>query len=335
MNTVDCLGEREVIRMLCQRLSLMPNLSVPFGDDVSAVPIGDGGDVAVLKTDMLVAKTDVPAQMSLYSAARKAIVMNVSDFASKGVQPTAALVALGLPKTLATCSAVSEIADGLNAAIREYGAYIIGGDVGETEDLTISISLYGMAKRDVLMLRSGARSGDVLAVTGLFGKSAAGLRLVLDRSLVVSSEVRLVLEQAVFNPCARLVEGLALSKVGCVSASVDSSDGLAWSLYELMRMSGVGFTVETLPTAPEAVVFAEQNGLNIEQLTLYGGEEYELVLTVNPENWGIAKDAVKAVGGKLIAIGRATVEKQLTLITADGKKQLIEPCGYEHFKDQV
>jgi len=282
-----------------------------------------------------VAKTDVPAQMSLYSAARKAIVMNVSDFASKGVQPTAALVALGLPKTLATPSNVTEIADGLNAAVREYGAYIIGGDVGETEDLTISISLYGTAKRNVLMLRSGAQPGDVLAVTGLFGKSAAGLQLLLDKTRVASPETHLVLEQAVFNPCARLAEGLALSKAGCASASMDSSDGLAWSLYELMCMSGVGFTVETLPVAPEAVMFAEQNGLNTEQLTLYGGEEYELVLTVNPKNWATAKNTVEAVGGKLIAIGRATVEKQLTLITADGKKQPIEPCGYEHFKTQV
>ncbi|MCL2642827.1 MAG: thiamine-phosphate kinase [Candidatus Bathyarchaeota archaeon] len=329
----DCLGEHEIIDILRQRLVLMPSMSVPFGDDVSAVPIGDGGDVAVLKTDMLVAKTDVPFAMSLYCAARKAIVMNVSDFASKGVQPIAVLVGLGLPKNLATKHAVVEIVDGLNFAAREYGAYIVGGDVGETGDLTISVSLYGVAKQSALMLRKGAKPGDILAVTGLFGKSAAGLQMLFDKTCVVSSENRAVLEQAVFNPCARLVEGLVLSKSGCVSASMDSSDGLAWSLYELMRMSGVGFVVETLPVAAEVVVFAEQNGLDAEQLTLYGGEEYELVLTVNPQSWAVAKAAVEAVGGNLIAIGRATIEKQLTLlITADGKQRCIEPCGYEHFK---
>jgi thiamine-monophosphate kinase len=330
MTAPDCLGEHEIISILHQRLTLMPNMSVPFGDDVSAVPIGDG-EVAVLKTDMLVAKTDVPILMSLYCAARKAIVMNVSDFASKGVQPTAALVALGLPKNLATQSAVAEIAGGLNDAIREYGGYIIGGDIGETDDLTISVSLYGQAKQDRLMLRSGAKPGDILAVTGLFGKSAAGLQLLLNKTCVASSETRLVLERAVLNPCARLVEGLALSKSGYVSASMDSSDGLAWSLHELMRMSDVGFAVETLPIATEVAVFAEQNNLNTEQLTLYGGEEYELVLTVNPENWKTAKAAVEAVGGNLIAIGKATIEKQLTLMI-NGKKQQIKPCGYEHFK---
>ena len=75
----------------------MPNIAVPFGDDVSAINLNDK-QVAVLKTDMLVGKTDVPKQMSLTQAARKAIVMNISDFASKGVQPSAALVALGLPR---------------------------------------------------------------------------------------------------------------------------------------------------------------------------------------------------------------------------------------------
>ena len=216
----DCLGEHEIIDILRQRLVLMPSMSVPFGDDVSAVPIGDGGDVAVLKTDMLVAKTDVPFAMSLYCAARKAIVMNVSDFASKGVQPIAVLVGLGLPKNLATKHAVVEIVDGLNFAAREYGAYIVGGDVGETGDLTISVSLYGVAKQSALMLRKGAKPGDILAVTGLFGKSAAGLQMLFDKTCVVSSENRAVLEQAVFNPCARLVEGLVLSKSGCVSASM-------------------------------------------------------------------------------------------------------------------
>ncbi|MDR2707616.1 MAG: thiamine-phosphate kinase [Nitrososphaerota archaeon] len=331
MVAVDGLGECGVIDLFRQRLELMPDMSVPFGDDVSAVPIGDG-EVAVLKVDMLVARTDVPSRMSLYDAARKAIVMCVSDFASKGVQPVAALVALGLPKCLAVRESVVEIVDGLNAAAREYGVYIVGGDTGEASDLIISVSLYGKACRSVLMLRNGARVGDVLAVTGLFGRSSAGLRLLLDDNdvCVVSSKTRLVLEGAVFRPVARLVEGLALSRSGCVSASMDSSDGLAWSLYELMRMSGVGFSLNTVPVAVEAVDFACQNGLDAELLALYGGEEYELVLTVPSDKWEAAKKAVEDVGGMLIAIGQATEQKEITL-QVDGKTRRIELRGYEHF----
>ncbi|XHH08859.1 MAG: thiamine-phosphate kinase [Candidatus Bathyarchaeia archaeon] len=332
MVTSDALGEHEIINLLRQRLTLMPQMPVPFGDDVSAVPIGNG-EVAVLKTDMLVAKTDVPPKMSLYQAARKAIVMNVSDFASKGVQPTAALVALGLPKNLATKKAVTQIGDGLNTAAKEYGLHIVGGDTGQASDLIISVSMYGKAKQDSLMLRTGAKAGDILAVTGMFGKSAAGLRLLLDDGCKASSKVR-VLEDAVLSPHARLAEGLALANCGYVSSSMDSSDGLAWSLHELMQMSGVGFAVETVPIAVEAAVFAEQNGMDAADLALYGGEEYELVLTVKPHKWALAKAAVESVGGNLIAIGKVTSEKQVTHLV-NGKKLLLEPRGYEHFKTQL
>jgi thiamine-monophosphate kinase len=333
MVTSDSLAEHDIINILHQRLTLMPNMPAPFGDDISAVPIGNG-EVAVLKTDMLVAKTDIPTKMTLYQAARKAIIMNVSDFASKGVQPQAVMVALGLPKNLANKKAVTEIADGLNSATQEYGAYIVGGDTGEASDLIISISLYGKAKQDRLMLRGGAKVGDILAVTGKFGNSAAGLRLLLDEDCTAPNEVRLVLEDAVFTPHARLTEGLTLAQTGAVSASMDSSDGLAWSLHELMQNSGVGFAVETVPVAVEALAFAEQNGLDANELALHGGEEYELVLTVNPQKWAMAKTAVEAVGGKLIPIGKATAEKQVTQLV-NGEKQRIEPRGYEHFKAQL
>ena len=83
--------------------------------------------------------------------------MNISDFASKGVQPIAALVALGLPADF-TQKDIEEIADGLNAGAQEYGAYIIGGDTSEASDLIISVSLYGTANKSALMLRSGAKA---------------------------------------------------------------------------------------------------------------------------------------------------------------------------------
>ena len=142
------IGERRIIDIIASHLEAMPNMPVPFGDDVSAVNL-DEKQVAVLKTDMLVGKTDVPPNMSLWQAARKAVVMNISDFASKGVQPTAALVSLGLPRGFMQKD-IEEIARGLNAGAREYGAYIVGGDTGEASDLIISISLYGTAEKTEL-----------------------------------------------------------------------------------------------------------------------------------------------------------------------------------------
>ncbi len=305
-------------------------MPVPFGDDVSAVSINEK-QVAVIKTDMLVAKTDVPEEMSLFQAARKALIMNVSDFASKGVQPTAALVALGLPAGF-TQKNIEEIADGLNAGAQEYGAFIVGGDTSETSDLIISISLYGTAEKSALMLRSGAKPGDVLAVTGFFSKSAAGLRLLLGTCLAPKNARTLV--EAVLMPKARLLEGLALGGCGGVSASMDSSDGLGWTLHELARLSKVGFELDKVPVAPEVERFAKLNSLDATELALYGGEEYELVVTVKPEKWVDAVTAVEAIGGKLIPIGKVTQEKQI-LFQVDGKQCAIEARGWEHFNSQV
>jgi len=325
------LGERRLIGVLRKRFDVMPEVPVVFGDDISAVTLDDKR-VAVLKTDMLVDKTDVPIGMSLWQAARKAVVMNVSDFAAKGVSPKAALVALGLPRKLLRAD-VEEIARGLNTGARQYGAYVVGGDTGEASDLVIAVSLFGTAEKKALMLRSGAKVGDVLAVTGFFGKSAAGLRVLLD-GLAVSKELREVLVNPVFMPQARLKEGLALGGSGTVTAAVDSSDGLAWSLHELAKMSDVGFLVNSVPIAHEVKCFAEFNGLDELELALYGGEEYELVVTVKPKLWADAEMAVEAVGSRLLPIGKVTRDKQVVL-EVDGKKCPIEARGWEHFKSNI
>jgi thiamine-monophosphate kinase len=326
------LGEHEIIKLIRRYFEVMPEAVVPFGDDVSAVPVA-AGEVAVLKADMLVAKTDVPSGMSLWQAARKAVVMNVSDFAAKGVAPQAVLVSLGLPCGLSRNDLV-EIAKGLNSGAREYGAYVVGGDTGEASDLVISVQLFGTSRKEGLMLRSGAEPGDVLAVTGGFGKSASGLKALLSEGLFsVPPDLREGLLNAVYLPNARLQEGLALRDCDAVSASMDSSDGLAWSLHELAALSGVGFIVDTLPVAEEAARFAEANGLDVSELVLYGGEEYELVVTVKPELWGEAVAAVEKVGGNLLRIGKATKQKHIVL-EVDGVKRAIEARGYEHFKSQ-
>ena len=322
------LGERKIIEIIQSHLDILPKMPIPFGDDISAYDIGNN-NLVVLKTDMLVDKTDVPPKMNLWQASRKAVIMNVSDFAAKGVKPLAILVSLGLPRTLIDKD-IGEIGRGLNAGAREYGAYIIGGDTNEASDLVISLSLFGMAKKDEVMVRSGAKPGDLVAVTGSFGKTAAGLKILLD-DFKTPDAIRKILVESVLMPHARLKEGLALNQTKAVTAAIDSSDGLAWSLHEIAKASNVGFLIDKLPTAEEVEKFAEINKLDPLELTLYGGEEYELVLTIKPELWKEAEKAVKKAGGKLLPIGKVTAEKKIFL-KIDGKKQVIEPRGWEHFK---
>lgn len=326
---METVGERKIIELILEQLEKMPCMPIPFGDDVSAYPIGDRR-LLILKTDMLVGKTDVPPTMKLWQAARKAVVMNISDFAAKGVEPKAMLVSLGLPKELAKKDIIEEIGKGLNVGAREYSAYVIGGDTSEAQDLVISMSLFGIAEKDMVMLRSGAKLGDLVAVTGFFGRTASGLKILLD-GVDVPQEVREALIEPVLMPCAKLKEGLALSQTKAVTASIDSSDGLAWSLHEIAIASNVGFLINKLPIAKEVQKFAKTNNLDPLELTLYGGEEYELVLTIKPKLWDIAQNSVEKVGGKLLPIGKVTTDKQV-LLEIDGKKRLIETRGWEHFK---
>lgn len=328
MKRKEKLGERKIIEIIQSHLDLMPKMPIPFGDDVSACNIGSG-NLAILKTDMLVSKTDVPRGMTLWQAARKAVVMNISDFAAKGVKPKAILVSLGLPKDVRE-EDVRELARGLNEGAREYDAYVIGGDTGEASDLVISLSVFGTAAKSEVMLRSGARPGDILAVTGFFGKTPAGLKILL-HNIDVPGKLRKVLVDSVLLPRARLKEGLALRRSGAVSAAIDSSDGLAWSLHEVAKASNIGFIVDKLPIACEAERFAEDHNIDPAALALYGGEEYELILTVKPNLWTAAEKAVRRVRGRLFRIGTVGAEKSV-LFKTNGKRRVIQPRGYEHFK---
>ena len=326
MNLVEKLGERKVIDVILNCLEPMPKMPVPFGDDISAVDIGHG-KIAVIKTDMLVDKTDVPPSMSLWQAARKAVVMNISDLAAKGVKPIALLASIGVPRNF-TKTDIEQIGKGLNAGAREYGAYILGGDTNEASDLIISCVAFGVSEKERLVLRSGAKPGDVVAVTGVFGKTAAGLKILLQH-LSASPKLKKTLVDAVSMPHARLKEGLELAQIGVVTASIDSSDGLAWSLHEISKASKVGFLIHNLPVADDARKFAEKHGLDPVELCLYGGEEYELVVTVKPKLWEKAKKATS-----LIKIGLVTKERDL-LLEENGKRMHIEAKGWEHFKTNM
>ncbi len=323
MKSVVELGEHRIIDIILRCLEPMPNMPIPFGDDVSAVDIGRG-KLAVIKTDMLVGRTDVPQGMSLWQAARKAVVMNISDLAAKGAKPTALLASIGVPRN-STKSSIEQIGRGLNAGAREYDAHILGGDMNEASDLIISCAAIGVAKKNRLMLRSGAKPGDIVAVTGVFGKTTAGLKILL-QNLSASPKLKKTLVDAVLMPHARLKEGLALAQTGAVTGSIDSSDGLAWSLHEISKASNVGFLIDNLPVANDVRKFAGEHSLDPAELCLYGGEEYELVVTVDPKLWTKAKRIAS-----LIKIGLVIEERTLSLVEK-GRRAPIEPKGWEHFK---
>lgn len=318
------LTEREIIHILTKRFDRTSNIPLGFNDDVSAIPISTKTWI-IVKTDMLVASTDVPPGMTLRETARKAVVAVVSDFAAKGVQPQALMVSLGIPSP-ARSREIREIAQGLDQTAREYDCKIIGGDTNQAEDLVIDIVGVGIANPSKLVRRNGARPGDIVAVTGPFGKSAAGLKLLTSKRKKRSEHYR-SLANAVLRPKARLTAGIQLARAGGVTSAIDSSDGLALSLHQLAEASEVGISLDDIPIDPGLHRFAKEFRLSALDLALYGGEEYELVVTVSPKRFSNLKKHVRS----LVKIG--TVELAGRGLTANlgGRRLQVEKRGWEHF----
>jgi len=321
------LGEKKIIKLFLECLDQMPNMQLPFGDDASAVDLGTN-KLAVINMDMLVSKTDVPKSMSIWQAARKAVIMNISDLAAKGAQPKVILASIGIPPNM-TKTDIQQIGHGLNTGAREYNVYILGGDTNESSDLVISCMALGVCHKKQLVKRSGAEPGDYLATTGSFGKTAAGLKILMNGLSAPKNSKELV--ESVLMPKARVKESLTLAQSKAATASIDSSDGLAWSLHELSQASNVGFRLDKVPIAPEVERFAELHGFDPLELALYGGEEYELLVTVKPKLWQTAQKAVETVGGNLTKLGQVTEDRQILLGT-DEKTVVIEARGWQHFK---
>jgi len=302
----------------------LPRSYSKIGDDVAVLPTR--GRKVVLKTDMLVQKTDVPKQMTLRQAARKAVAMCVSDFAAKGVKPDSFMVSLGLERGV-TRSQVSELSLGLRDASREWGVKLVGGDTSEAAGLSINCAMIGFAGSYVR--REGAAPGEVVAVTGRFGYPSSGLK-ILQEGARASPSFRRKAVDSVLKPTPNLRLGLALARYW--TASMDSSDGLARSLHILSKASRVGIEIWKRPTGQDVKEFAARNGFAVNGLVLEGGEEYLIVGTMKASKVRAAARVAGANGGELLVIGEVTRKGgAVNIHTAGGVKPLAD-SGWVHLR---
>ncbi len=327
MNLSD-VGERalvELARRVCRR---GPRVRVGIGDDAAAVDI-DARRCLVATTDMLIARTHFPLGTTPEQMGHKAVVVNLSDLAAMGAEPLALVFSVGLPRKLEV-NFVERMIRGMDATARAYGTYVVGGDLGEADDITISGSAFGIADRGRLLRRSGARPGDLIAVTGELGAAAAGLRILLE-GLQRGDYARLL--KAQLEPAARVKEGVQLAKSGLVTSAIDVTDGLAANLWQLSRESGVKLVVDRakIPEHPPVRKFAARHGFGVDDFVLFGGEDFELLFTVRPQGWERVRRALKRVGTAATQIGIATRGKGV-FIQSDGKMLVLPDRGYEHFR---
>ena len=313
------LDEKEIIGIFANKLGIS-NL-----DDVALLDKG-----IVIKSDMLVASTDVPPGMEAWQVARKSVVSCISDLAAKGVKPHAAVISLGIPNSYSMRQPYIEgLAEGFAIASKEFGVKIVGGDTNEAAELVIDCSMIGFSTFKV-PTRSGAKPGDYVIVSGPFGFAPAGLAILLQNAITVNSSsdsvtFRKHAVKSVLEPYPRQSFGLALARY--FSSSIDSSDGLAVSLYELASHSeGVDIIIYNIPFVEGLDEFAQENSLDKNELVFHGGEEYEIVATISPTTISQAEAAARKAGVNLHVIGR--VEKGSGKVFA--RNRLLENRGYMH-----
>ncbi len=244
--------------------------------------VGPGDDAAVIGKDIVVT-TDIvtfdrhfPAGMSYEQFGWYAAAVNFSDLAAMGARPIGFTAALALPPTLDS-QAAYDIMSGIDQCAEFCGTGIVGGDTKDGPGIVVGTAI-GTMDGNAPMLRSGARPGDVVAVTGPLGGPAAGFAAI-DNGLEYQ-EAR----DTLYMPIPRVAEGMVLASSGVVSSCMDLSDGLATALNTVCAASKVGMDVEFSFLRHESYVdeISEKTGIPLEDLLLGWGGEYELVFTADP-----------------------------------------------------
>lgn len=311
------MDELALLTKIEERLALRDSrVSIGVGDDAAVLaPMARG---AVLSVDVAVEGVHFDRRwLSLEDAGYRGYVAALSDLAAMGAAPVAGLLSMIVPSAASDDDVLGMI-DGAREAARAYGAPIVGGNLSSGGELAMSTTVVGAAPERPL-LRSGARAGDALFVTGTLGAAALGLSL-LSRDEGAREQAAAFVERW-RRPRARFDRIPAL--LGVASSAIDVSDGLAQDLAHLARASGVAAIVESalLPLEDGHAVLATALGLDGDLLALSGGEDYELLFTAEAD----AVDASIAT-----RIGSVTAGQGVRVLDRSGDERLLPRGGYQH-----
>ena len=315
------LGEFDLIAKFFTRTVTRAALGV--GDDCALFSAAPGMQLAV-SSDMLVEGRHFLPTVAPQRLGHKALAVNLSDLAACGAAPIAFTLALALPRVDEVF--LAGFARGLLALADEHACELIGGDTTQGP-LNICITVFGEVPTGQALLRSGARVGDDLYVSGTLGDARLALEVfrgTVSLSGAAFDSVRLSMEQ----PQPRVALGTALR--GVATSAIDVSDGLIGDLRHILRRSGVGAVVHVDALPRSAVMQAMPEALQRE-CTLAGGDDYELVFTAPPAAADRVQAAARHAGARVTCIGRIESLAGLRLLDAAGRALPDTFNSFDHF----
>ncbi len=303
------------------------NLIIGIGDDTAAWQ--SDAPVQLATVDSLVQDVHFSLETASWEEVGwKSLAVNLSDIAAMGGQPEYALVSLGLPANT-DVEDVTSLYRGMIDLAGQFQVHIIGGNIVSAPQLVINVTVLGSAvSRDSLLIRSAARPGDRVAVTGSLGAAAAGVEM-LGKGLRFEPEVAAVLRKALLRPVPRVSEGRFLVENG-VKTAIDISDGLLADLQHICQASRVGARIKAdhVPVSPAVMAGFGERAL---ELALTGGEDYELLFTAGTE---CVEKVSKAASCPVYVIGEVVSDDkhQVQVVDSQGNPVSLSGKGWDHFR---
>ncbi len=302
MRILKDIKESDVIHLLQSYL-----VSSPFmGSNEDAYLIRDQPPYMLINIDSMQRDGDFLPNQTWTQIGGKLVTMTFSDLVAKGASPEKFLSALVLEDEMSEEN-LKELASGIQQATLAYNASYLGGDLGSASETVLTGIGIGTIKQGELLTRRNAQKGDLICVTGYFGLTAIAFDYLLDtakyKSQTISSHLLESAINDVYDPELRLQEGTILCSSELASASIDSSDGLASALNWLSKESNIKIIVDHLPTEPALLEYNFSDEL-VQDMTFFGGEEFELVFTIPSSKLDETLDVFKRNNNKCIIIGQ-------------------------------
>ena len=309
-----------------------PRVMVGVGDDAAVVETPKGGKL-LLTTDTMVENVHFnPAYVHAEDVGYKAMASNISDIAAMAGTPDFAIVTLGLRPDL-DVEYIKELYRGLLSAAGEYGVLVVGGDLTKSSKLFVTVALTGRTTPSAMRLRSYAKVGDAILLTGRVGGSAATLALIKAGKKPGRDYPRSLYNRHM-RPVPRVAEAITAANAGA-RAIQDVSDGLIADLSHICRESGVGARVylERVPVFSERTKVKGMSEEFIQKLALTGGEDYELLITAPVSHFHKIKAAVEEeTGTDVTMIGEVTEQTGgIEIIDSHGRSVFKKQSGHDHF----
>jgi len=322
------IGEFELIKRMLAGLSATGRPVIAGIGDDAAVLHPPKGKVQLVTTDMLVENVHFRLNTaSPFQIGWRSLAVNISDIAAMGGEPTYAFISIGLSRD-ATVELVDEIYSGMRKVAEAYSVDIVGGDTVSAPQIVINVALLGEVEAENLLLRSGAKAGDALVVTGDLGGSDAGLNILEHNLPVEGTEKHL-------TPTPRVREGRLLAKSGYVTSMIDISDGLASEVHHICQESGTGakLCMKDIPLSHNVRRVAELIDKKPHDLALYGGEDFELLFTCQPDKVPLlAEGMLENCDTPLTAVGQIIgMSGSITIEDTLGNTISLGSRGYDHF----